>query len=95
MSSQTTQRLVFIPYLYVQGARSRTTALNTTYLVLMKIIKDVSLVTTLGRQLYPERTKVLTDAYEDSTATPYGYLVRDMPPHSDDKYRFRNHVLPA
>lgn len=80
--------------LYVQGARSRTIALNTTYLVLMKNVRDVSQIATLGRQLYPGKSKVLLEAYEDATATPYGYLVVDMSPHSYDAYRLRTHVFP-
>lgn len=81
--------------LYVQGSRSRTIALNTTYLVLMKNVRDVSQIATLGRQLYPGKSKVLMQAFEDATATPYGYLVVDMSPHSEDTYRLRTHVFPS
>lgn len=81
--------------LYVQGARSRTIALNITYLVLMKNVRDVSQIATLGRQLYPGRSKVLLEAYTDANATPFGYLVVNMSAHSDDTYRLSSHVFPG
>lgn len=78
---------------YIQGNRSRTIALNTTYLVLMKNVRDASQIATLGRQLFPGRSKILTEAYTDAvTSTPYGYL---MSVHSEDKYRLRTHVFPG
>ena len=81
--------------LYVQGSRSRTIALNTTYLVLMKNVRDVSQVGVLGRQLYAARWKMFIEAYSDATSERYGYLVVDMSPHSDDTYRLRTNVFPG
>ena len=74
---------------YVQGTRSRTITLNTTYLVLMKNVQDVSQITTLAKQLYPGRSKALTETHADATSMPYGYLVVDMLPHPVDTYRLR------
>lgn len=81
--------------LFVQGTRSRTIALNTTYLVLMKNVRDVSQVVTLGRQLYPGRWKILMESFKDANSTPYGYLIVDLSPVSDDTYRLRTHVFPG
>ena len=81
--------------LFVHGSRSRTIALNTTYLVLMKNVRDVSQVGTLGRQLYPGRSKILTEAYSDATSMRYGYLIVDMAAHSEDTYRLRTLVFPG
>lgn len=81
--------------LYVQGSRSRTIALNTTYLVLMKNVRDVSQIVTLGRQLYPGRWKILMKSFSDATSRDYGYLIVDLAPNSDDTYRLRTHVFPG
>ncbi|VDI51874.1 Hypothetical predicted protein [Mytilus galloprovincialis] len=81
--------------LFVQGTRSRTIALNTTYLVLMKNVRDVSQIVTLGRQLYPGRWKILMQSFEDATSNPYGYLIVDLAPNSDDIYRLRTQVFPG
>ncbi|KAK3098580.1 hypothetical protein FSP39_015044 [Pinctada imbricata] len=81
--------------LFQKGSKSRTIALNTYYLVLMKNIRDASQIAFLGRQLFPGKSRLLTDAYKDATHEPYGYLLIDASPHSEDKYRLRTHIFPG
>ena len=81
--------------LFPRGSKSRTIALNTYYLVLLKNARDASQVGILGRQLFPGRSRFLTEAYADATKEPYGYLVVDTSPHADDRYRVRTHVFPG
>jgi hypothetical protein len=81
--------------LFPRGSKSRTIALNTYYLVLMKNARDASQVCTLGRQLFPGRGRLLTEAYTDATREPYGYLLVDTSPHAKDGYRLRTHVFPG
>lgn len=82
--------------IFPRGSKSRTIALNTSYMVLMKNVRDVSQVATLGRQLFPGRSKVLTLSYADALGiSQYSYLVLDMSPHSEDKYRLRTNVFPG
>ena len=76
-----------------RGTKSRTIALNTTYLVMMKNVRDVSQVATLERQLFPGRSKILTVAYADATSILYGYLVVNMSPHSADTYRLSTRMF--
>jgi hypothetical protein len=61
--------------------------------VLMKNVQDVSQITTLARQLYPGRSKALTETNADAASMPYGYLVVDMLPHSVDTYILRTCVF--
>lgn len=49
---------------YAHGRSASTIAFNVWYLVLFKSVMDKSQITTLGRQLYPVRSRVLTEAYE-------------------------------
>ena len=79
--------------LFPQGKHARTIALNTWYMVLMKNLRDMSQVNVLGRQLYPGKTKGFMEAYQD--ALTQGYLVLDMSPHADDRYRLRTRVFPG
>ncbi|KAK3106055.1 hypothetical protein FSP39_011753 [Pinctada imbricata] len=81
--------------LFQTGSRSRTIALNTYNLVLMKNIRDSSQISFLGRQLFPGRSNVLMEAYIDATKSPYGYLMVDTSPHSEDQYRLRTHIFPG
>ena len=68
----------FTQNFFPKGTKSRTLTLITTYLILMKNVRDVSQVATLGRQISPGRSKVLTEVYLDSVQLPFGYLVIDM-----------------
>lgn len=87
--------LVFITQnLYTQGKSARTIALNVWYLVLFKNVRDKSQISILGRQLYPGRSGVLTEAYDDCMKEPRAYLVVDMAPMSDDNHRLRTHIFP-
>lgn len=79
---------------FPKGTKSRTIALNTTYLVLMKNVRDVSQVATPGRQIFPGRSKILIEAYTDAVLIPFRYLVVDMSVRSEDDYRLRTQVFP-
>ena len=81
--------------LFYQGKKARTIALNTWYTVLLKNLRDVSQVTTLGRQLYPGKSRILTEAYQDCLKEPFSYLVIDTAPHTDDRFRLRTKVFPG
>jgi hypothetical protein len=82
--------------IFRRGYQSRTIALNTTYMVLMTNIRDVSQVATLGRQLFPEHSSVDAELRRCTVQmSPYNYLALDMSLHSDDKYRLRTNVFPG
>ena len=88
--------VIFITQNIFQQAKcSRTIALNTHYLVLFRNLRDASQVSHLGRQLFPGKGQVLVDAYQEATRLPYGYLVIDVSPHSQDQYRLRTRILPG
>lgn len=79
---------------FVQGRYSRTIFLNMHILILFKTMRGGSQIAMLGRDLYPGRGDVVTQAYADATAVPFGYLVVDMAPHSEDQYRLRTRIFP-
>lgn len=87
--------LYLVQNLYCKGKSAKTIQLNTGYLVLFKNVRDSSQLITLGRQMFPKRSQILIQAYEDVMKKPYGYLVIDMMARSDDKYRLRSHVFPG
>ena len=82
--------------LFPQSKFARTIALNTHYLILMKSLRDVSQISTLGRQLYPTYSKFLIESYIDCMKSdPYPYLVVDTAPHSDSRFRLRSNIFPG
>ena len=72
----------------------RTTGLNAHYLVLFKTPRQTSQIAYLARQIYPLKSKFMTEAYEDATSEPYSYLVVDLKPKTNDKMRLRSGVFP-
>ena len=72
----------------------RTMNLNTHYIVLFKNPRDAGQVAVLARQMYPGKSKFVVEAYEDATKEPYGYLLINLRPETDDRYRIRTKIFP-
>lgn len=72
----------------------RTMARNAHYLVIFPNPRDMGMIMTLGRQIFPMKPKFLPDAFDQATKKPYGYLFIDLKPGTDPKYRLREGVLP-
>ncbi|GFT65517.1 uncharacterized protein TNCV_649201 [Trichonephila clavipes] len=51
--------------------------------------RDQSQITHLGRQLYPRKVKFFQEYYADATSKPYGYLLIDLKPETDESFRVR------
>ena len=72
----------------------RNISLNSDYLVIFKNPRDSSQIQNLARQFIPTNSKFLTWAYRDATEKPYSYLLLDLTPAMNDKYRVRARILP-
>lgn len=79
--------------LFSQGKHFRTISLNTQYMFILKSTRDTSVITTLGRQMFPSDSKFLIESYKDATSKPFGYLFIDLKASSDDKYRLRSNIF--
>lgn len=79
---------------FCPGREFRTISLNTHYFFLFKNGRDELQIQTLGRQIFPGQVKFFMDAYKKATAEKYGYLLVDLSPHSDPKYKLRTNILP-
>ena len=51
-------------------------------------------VSTLARQMYPGQNKFLVEAFKNATEKPFGYLLLDLKPDTDEKYRIRTNIFP-
>jgi len=79
--------------LFYQTKQSRTMSLNSHYLVLFKNPRDALQVATLGRQMYPNNSKFLVEAFRDATEKPYGYLLLDLRADTLEKFRVRTNIF--
>ena len=76
-----------------KGKHNRTISLNAHYMVLFKSPRDAGQIGVLGRQLYPENSKFLVEAFKDATATPHSYLFLDLRPETGENYRVRANIF--
>ena len=79
--------------LFYKNKQNRTMSLNAHYLVLFKNPRDVTQVSTLARQMYPDRSRFLVEAFRDATAKPYGYLLIDLTTDMEEMYRIRTNIF--
>ena len=91
---QNTSVIFIIQNLFFQGKQSRTISVNAHYFVLLKNPRDRSQIETFGRQIYPRKSSVFNQAYEQATLQPHGYLVVDLYPTTPDSCRLRTNIFP-
>ena len=72
--------------LFHQSKLGRDVELQNTHIVLFKFPRDVMHVTTLSTQL--GLGSELVDLYRDATSVPFGHLLIDLSPRTDDRLRY-------
>jgi len=72
-------------------------SLNSHYIILFKNVRDVTQISTLARQMYPKKTdyEFMIESYKDATSVPYGFLLIDLRPETEEKFRLRTGILPV
>ena len=66
---------------------------NTQYLVLFKNAIDQMPVLTLARQMYPTNPNLLIKQFQEATEQPYGHLVVNLKPHTQDHLRLKANIF--
>lgn len=80
--------------LFDKNKHARTMSLNTHYIVLFKNSRDVTQISTLARQMYPNNSKFMIESYRDAVKPNYHYLLIDLKPNTDDRIRLRTNIFP-
>lgn len=87
--------IFIVQNLFNQGNQMRNISLNSHYLVLTKSRRDLMQIKVLGNQLYGE-TRFFSDAYKKAVLDKeYGYLLIDLTPATEEKYRLRTKIFPG
>ncbi|GIY72695.1 uncharacterized protein CDAR_67561 [Caerostris darwini] len=73
---------------------ARDISLNAHYIILFQNNTDQSQIACFGRQVFPDRSKFLMDAYKKATADKYQFLLVDCFPTTDDELRLRQSIFP-
>ena len=66
---------------------------NCHYLTLFNNPIDKQPVMTLARQMYPENTQKFMNMFNQATQKPYGYMVVDLKPMTQEALRLRPNIL--
>jgi hypothetical protein len=80
--------------LFYRSKQNHTMSLNAHYIVLFKNPRDATQVAVLARQMYPGRSQFLVEAFKDATEKPYGYLLIDLKPDTEEKNQCDNKYFP-
>ena len=84
---------VLLHNLYGQGKYAINIFLNVKYLHLFESQRDLHQIKMLGMQMYPGRSNVILEAYEDSLKSRYNCLLVDITGSVPPEHRLRTHVL--
>ena len=71
------------------------TSLNAKYLVALKNVRDRNQFAYLARQVLPEASVSLCEAYREANQNPHGYMILDFAQDTDDRLRYRTNVFPS
>ena len=87
--------IYIVQNIFNKGKAQRTASLNTQYMVLFKNPRDAAQIEALGRQMFPNSPKYLSNVFADATVKPYSYLLIDLRPETPEDYRLRAALLPS
>lgn len=80
--------------IFNKSKHNRTMSLNSHYIIMFKNPRDAGQIATLARQMYPNQSKFLVEAFEDATRMPYGYLLIDLKAETEQRFRIRTNIFP-
>jgi hypothetical protein len=80
---------------YHQGPVMRDLHTSVLYDIIWKSPRDCSQVKVLGRQMFPDKTNYLFDAYALATKNPYSYLGIDLTQGASDEKRLFTNIFPG
>ena len=80
--------------LYGKSPFARDINLNSQYILIFKLRRDLTSLRILGGQLFPENPSVFMKVYNECTKQRYSYLLIDIHPNSHYRLSLRTNILP-
>ena len=78
--------------LFPSGKYAKTISRNTHYIIVFKNLRDQSGFRALTMQAFPSLWRQVLRFFETCRERPYGYIMMDLHPASDDRYRVFSRV---
>lgn len=85
--------IFIVQNLFSKNKGFRDISLNSHYIILMKNPREKQQINTLARQISPDNSRFICDAYKDATEKPYGYLVLDLHQETPEQHRVRTNIF--
>ena len=79
--------------LFPRGKYAKTISPNAHYIVVFKNPRDQTGIRILFQQMFPTYWRQALEVYMKATARPFGYLMIDLHPATNDTYRLFTHIL--
>ena len=87
--------IVLFQNMFQSGSQARAITLQAHYLVLLKSLRDMGQLSYLSRQIYPKRSGLLTEVFNDIIQNyKHPYLV-DTSAYGDERLRLRTCIFPG
>lgn len=80
--------------MFSQGKHARTISLNTHYIILLRSPRQAAQIHHLGQQIFPGKSKILVESYENCMKSPFGYLLINLSPYAEDDERLVTRIFP-
>ena len=80
--------------IFPPGPYAKTISRNAHYIVAFKNPRDVTGMRALVSQAFPDNVRDVLKLFRRETSRPYGYLMLDLHPASDDSQRLFSNILP-
>lgn len=80
--------------LFYQNKFFRNITLNTHYIILLQMRRDKSQLKRFFSQIYPSKSALLMEVYNQSTRGKFKYLMVDLSPDKDVSFLLRTNILP-
>lgn len=74
---------------------TRSISLNSHYIILFKNPRDQTQIYTIARQMYPNKSSFIIEAFKDATSTPHGYLFLDLKQDTETRNRVQTGIIPG
>lgn len=83
--------IFLIQNIFPNGKYARTISLNSHYLIIFNNHRDKLQISNVARQLYPKETHYFKEAFDDAVSSPYGYIIVDLKPDTDNCMRLKTY----
>ena len=86
--------IFIIQNIFNQGKYMRNISLNSHYIIVMNGVRSSQQIVVLGSQIFAGKTKALREVFNKATSRSYGYLLFDLHPRTNQKFRLRTRITP-